>query len=129
MKTNYVEIGRIDDSFIAPFLKHLVQSGLSEKNPVSGHVVIFDKDGDRVSITSLSEIDYEKFSGIQMWINSSADVYVSWENLNLGIGVFLDGLEQDHVIRIASMCCSFSCEYSVKNEAAIKIEIGSQSEL
>ncbi|MFZ5639021.1 MAG: hypothetical protein ACOY82_20830 [Pseudomonadota bacterium] len=127
MKINYVEIGHIDGSFIAPFLNYLVQSGLSERNPVSGSVVVFDKDANPVSIDSLSKIKYEACLGVQMWIDSSADVYVSWERLNVGIEVFLDGLEQDHVIRIANLCCLFSCEYSVMNDVAIKIELGSQS--
>lgn len=89
----------------------------------------FNKNGGRISINALSEIDHEKCSGIQMRIDTSADMYASRESLDLGIGVFLDGLEQDQVIRIASICSSFSCTYSASNEIAIKIEIGSQSEL
>ena len=128
MKTNYVEIGGVDSSFVAPFLRHLVKVGLSEKNPISGGVVIFDKDGKQVSINSISEIIYDACSGVQMWVDQFSDIYISWERPDAGIEVFLDGLEEGHVIRVAGICCLFSCDYSVKNEAKINIALGSDSE-
>lgn len=128
MKTNYVEIRGVDNSFVAPFLRHLMKVGLSEKNPISGNVVISDKEGNQLSINSISEIIYDTYCGVQMWIDQFSDIYISWKRPDAGIGVFLDGLEQDDVIRVSGICCLFSCDYSVKNEAKINIALGNDSE-
>lgn len=127
MKINYVEIGGVDVPFLILFLEHLVLSGLSMKNPVTGNVVVFKSDGDAMPIASFATIDFDACSGLQLWLDPSRDVYVSWERLNVGIGVFLEGLQEWDVVRVASLCCDFSCAYAVRENVSVKIELGNQS--
>jgi 16S rRNA G1207 methylase RsmC len=129
MKINHISISGADVPFLVSMVEHLVHAGLYASNPMTKHITVFRKDGDPMSISSLSEINnaFQVFSGIQLWLDQSSDVYISWERINTGIDVFLDGLNKDEVVRVADLCCNFSCAYAVKKNISITIVLNNHS--
>lgn len=129
MKINHIAIDGVGASFLISIVEHLSSVGISARNPLTKRITVFKKNGNAISLTSLSEINsaLEICSGIQLWLDHSSDVYISWERINSGIDIFLDGLDENDVARVTSLCSDFSCVYAVEKNTFITIRLDNQS--
>lgn len=129
MKIDHMSISSVGIDFSLSLVDFLRSKGLSVLNPITQEIVVFNKDADKQSLQSVSMIprDNHEPAGIQIWLNETDDIYISWKEGNGGVSIFLDGLETDTVIKMMTICCEYVCNYAVKNSMFLDVSFDNQS--
>lgn len=123
MKIRKIVVKGCDIFFANDFVLEIESRGIFVDHPETSSVYGYTSQGDRVEFlpgTRVLKIR-DSASGIQLWLAPCEDIYISWEKIESGLGIFLDGFDEEKASYVASLCCSCIAKLAIIKGAEINI--------